>query len=229
MKHLACRGDQDHVLRLNLDCGQPRPKRHERSELPQRRAAKGRVLYNFRLAQLAGPSAKILHPIAVDLFGLAPAELTPSPFKIPIMVVTAREQQHLEQGEHASPSYTPARPVLVVDDYADSRATLREMLEHLGQEVVEARDGQEAFNFLIFHPEVRVQLILLDLEMPGMNGWDLLTLLKTYVRLASIPVVIVSRRASLLKPSELRTINGAFKAPYELLKLRAMVEAIVSH
>ena len=58
--------------------------------------------------------------------------------------------------QHAAGSRARTRPVLVVDDYADSRATLREMLEQLGQEVVEARDGQEAFNFLTFHPEIRV-------------------------------------------------------------------------
>lgn len=116
-----------------------------------------------------------------------------------------------------------------MDDYADWRATLREMLEEVGQEVVEARDGQEAFHFLIFHPDVRVKLILLDLDMPVMNGQDLLTLLKSYVRLASIPIVVVSRHTSNLGPHELCTVNGAFKAPSELFELRAMVEALVSH
>jgi CheY-like chemotaxis protein len=129
----------------------------------------------------------------------------------------------------AGPARVPTRPVLVVDDYADWRATLREMLEDVGEDVVEARDGQEAFHFLIFHPDVRVKLILLDLDMPVMNGQDLLTLLKSYTRLASIPVVIVSRHTSQLRPDELRTINGAFSAPAELFELRAMVEALVSH
>lgn len=127
------------------------------------------------------------------------------------------------------PLVTAHRPILIVDDYADARATLREMLEDLGHQVVEARDGQEAFNYLVFHPEVRVQLILLDLHMPIMNGWDLLTLLKTYVRLASIPVLVVSRHAGQLDPDIVRTINGAFSAPYEMRRLRAMVEALVSH
>ena len=130
---------------------------------------------------------------------------------------------------HAEATRVPHRPILVVDDYADSRATLRDMLEDLGEEVIEARDGQEAFQFLIFHPDVRVKLILLDLDMPVMNGQDLLTLLKSYTRLASIPVVVVSRHTSQLRPQELRTINGAFEAPAQLFKLRAMVEALVSH
>lgn len=121
------------------------------------------------------------------------------------------------------------QPVLIVDDYPDARATLRDMVEELGLEAVEAEDGQEAFNYLVFHPEQRVQLILLDLDMPRMNGVDFLTLVKSYLRLASIPVLVVSRQAEQLRPEQLRAINGAFQAPYELPRLRAIVEALVSH
>lgn len=119
--------------------------------------------------------------------------------------------------------------VLIVDDYADARATLRDMVEELGLEAIEAEDGQEAFNFLVFHPELRVQLILLDLDMPRMNGIDFLTLLKSYLRLASIPVLVISRQVGKLPAEQLRAINGAFQAPYELPRLRAIVEALVAH
>ncbi len=122
-----------------------------------------------------------------------------------------------------------AGPILVVDDYPDSRANLREMLEDLGQEVIEAGNGQEAFDFLVFHPEVRVQLILLDLDMPRMTGWELLALLKNYVRFASIPVLVVSRHVSYLRPRDYSMINGYIEAPAEMPRLRALVEAIVSH
>jgi CheY-like chemotaxis protein len=120
-------------------------------------------------------------------------------------------------------------PVLVVDDYADSRANLRDMLEDLGQEVVEASNGQEAFDFLLSHPEVHVQLILLDLDMPHMTGWELLVLLRSYVRFARIPVLVVSRHTAYLRPRDLSMINGYIEAPQEMPRLRAMVEALVSH
>ena len=131
--------------------------------------------------------------------------------------------------EHAGGVGIKPGPILVVDDYADARATLREMLEGLGQEVVEAGNGQEAFDFLVFHPEVRVQLILLDLDMPRMTGWELLVLLKSYVRFASIPVLVVSRHVAYLRPKDHRMINGYIEAPSEMPQLRALVEAIVSH
>jgi CheY-like chemotaxis protein len=85
---------------------------------------------------------------------------------------------------------------LVVDDYDDARATVREMLEELGHEVVEAENGQEAFDYVIYHPDVRVQLIVLDLRMPVMNGWEFLALMRSYVRLSRIPIVVAKFSAS---------------------------------
>jgi CheY-like chemotaxis protein len=120
-------------------------------------------------------------------------------------------------------------PILVVDDYADARATLRDMLEGLGQEVVEASNGQEAFDFLLEHSEERVQLILLDLDMPRMTGWELLTLLKSYVRFASIPVLVVSRHTAFLRPKDHDMIDGYIEAPSDMPRLRALVEALISH
>jgi CheY-like chemotaxis protein len=120
-------------------------------------------------------------------------------------------------------------PILIVDDEPDTRATLREMAEGLGQDVVEARDGQEAFDFLLAHPDLHVQLILLDLDMPRMTGWELLTLLKNYIRFAAIPVLVVSRHVSYLRPKDHQMINAYIEAPAEISRLRALVQAIVSH
>lgn len=120
-------------------------------------------------------------------------------------------------------------PILVVDDYDDARSTLREMLESIGHHVVEAANGQEALDFLTQEPGAGVQLILLDLDMPRMSGWELLKLLKSYVRLARIPVVVVSRRASELSTDQAQWLSGLFQAPYEMPRLKAMVEALVSH
>ena len=119
--------------------------------------------------------------------------------------------------------------VLVVDDYADARANLREMLEELGQEVVEAADGQQAFDFLVEQPELDVRLILLDLDMPRMTGWELLKLLKSYVRFASIPVVVVSRHTAYLRPRDYRMLQGCIEAPANMHELRALISAIVLH
>ena len=91
----------------------------------------------------------------------------------------------------------------MVDDYDDARATVREMLEELrAYEVVEAENGQEAFDYVISHPDVRVQLTVLDLRMPVMNGWEFLALMRSYVRLSRIPIVVAKfcPRGLLLDP-----------------------------
>jgi CheY-like chemotaxis protein len=123
---------------------------------------------------------------------------------------------------------SPERRVvsLVVDDYDDARATVREMLEELGHEVVEAENGQEAFDYVISHPDVRVQLIVLDLRMPVMNGWEFIALMRSYVRLSRIPIVVASGSVSSLDPREVLGLAGCIQAPYEVPKLREIVEGL---
>ena len=60
---------------------------------------------------------------------------------------------------------------MLVDDYADARAVVREALEEAGHVVVEAVNGQEALNFLVSRQDERVALIVADLQMPVMDGW----------------------------------------------------------
>lgn len=81
--------------------------------------------------------------------------------------------------------------VLVVDDESDIRLALAEVLAEEGHQVVAARDGAEALKFLCsFHPD----LVLLDLMMPGMNGWEFRREQKQLAdsALAHTPVVILS-------------------------------------
>jgi two-component system, response regulator, stage 0 sporulation protein F len=82
--------------------------------------------------------------------------------------------------------------VLVVDDHADTRMILREHLEAEGFRVREASNGKEALDALVSRDEPTPSLILLDVDMPVMGGWELLAILKNYHRLARIPVVVVS-------------------------------------
>jgi two-component system sensor histidine kinase/response regulator len=64
----------------------------------------------------------------------------------------------------------PSKPrILVVDDYPDGREMLAEYLTYHEFPIREARDGQEAIDLAVsWKPSV----ILMDLQMPGMDGWD---------------------------------------------------------
>lgn len=79
--------------------------------------------------------------------------------------------------------------ILVVDDDASIRALLRQELEAEGYRVREAKDGLEAVG------EVKIgrpDLIILDVMMPGMNGFDVAAVLKNDPRTMNIPIVILS-------------------------------------
>jgi len=79
--------------------------------------------------------------------------------------------------------------ILVVDDAADSREQMERFLERTGHTVRTAADGISALEFLDAND---VDLILLDLHMPGMNGFQVLDRLRERGTLAHTPVIIVS-------------------------------------
>ncbi len=82
------------------------------------------------------------------------------------------------------------RCVLIVDDHADLRETLAEILEEEGYTTAQAANGQEAFDYLQANP--LPSLILLDLMMPIMDGWEFRKHQCREPALAEIPVVVVS-------------------------------------
>lgn len=81
--------------------------------------------------------------------------------------------------------------VLVVDDEEDARFPLAAMLRRAGFEVVEAAHGAEAFEHILVS-EVLPLLVVLDLDMPTMSGWELLGLLRSYTRFADLEVLVAS-------------------------------------
>lgn len=79
--------------------------------------------------------------------------------------------------------------ILVVDDNEDNRMVLSRMLELEGHQVLTARNGELALE------EARKgqpDLILMDLSMPGMDGWAATSRLKSESELRAIPVVVVT-------------------------------------
>jgi two-component system chemotaxis response regulator CheY len=83
--------------------------------------------------------------------------------------------------------------MLSVDDSPAQRHIIRAAIELLGFEIIEAGDGKEALELL--RQGVVVDLILLDWNMPVMNGIDMLRELKADEQLKHIPVVMVTSEA----------------------------------
>ncbi len=83
----------------------------------------------------------------------------------------------------------PRGPVLVVEDHEDARQALVELLRECGFPVQEARHGAEA---LALVRTERPAVVLLDLMMPVMDGWEFLRALAAEPSLASIPFAVIS-------------------------------------
>jgi CheY-like chemotaxis protein len=113
-----------------------------------------------------------------------------------------------------------ARTVLVVDDEADTRDLLQRYLGKHGFRVVPAATGEQALELAArLHPDA----ITLDVMMPGMDGWAVLSALKADPELAGIPVVILS----ILDDRNLGYTLGAsdyLTKPIDRERLRAVLE-----
>lgn len=79
--------------------------------------------------------------------------------------------------------------ILIVEDTDVNRVMLRRRLEKQGHRVMEAPDGETALALARLH---RFDLILLDIMMPGMDGYEVLGELKADVELAVVPVIMIS-------------------------------------
>src|SRR5215471_8629040 len=80
--------------------------------------------------------------------------------------------------------------VLIVEDDAALREALAQVLTDEGYELLSARDGLEAVNFL--KKGHRPDVILLDLSMPVVNGWEFRMFQKRDRDLADIPVILIT-------------------------------------
>ncbi|MEH1911205.1 hybrid sensor histidine kinase/response regulator [Nostoc sp.] len=92
------------------------------------------------------------------------------------------------------PDNKSLKVVLVVDDAISLRQTLSLTLQKFGYQVIQAQNGIEALEKLQLHPEI--QVVISDLEMPRMNGFELLSNFRQYPNLAKIPVVILTSRSA---------------------------------
>jgi CheY-like chemotaxis protein len=105
--------------------------------------------------------------------------------------------------------------VLVVDDDDDIRDTLRLALEVQGYEVLTASDGREALELLRSRP--RPGLILLDLMMPVLDGWEFVKELDRDPQMADIPIVVITAYADRARPMPRSVMT--IEKPLDLLDL----------
>ena len=85
-----------------------------------------------------------------------------------------------------------SKRILVVEDQEDNRQILRDLLGNAGYEMIEAEDGEQA---LVQAAKHRPDLILMDIQLPIMDGYEATRRLKTDPALKAIPIIVVTSYA----------------------------------
>ncbi len=114
--------------------------------------------------------------------------------------------------------------ILIVEDDPDNSSLMRLLLEVEDYEVISAIDGEEGFDMAQrYHPD----LIILDLDMPVLDGWGMIEKLKQNDRTKDIPIVVVTAH---LMPHEREKVlraggNGYVSKPFRVRELIAEIKA----
>ena len=115
--------------------------------------------------------------------------------------------------------------VMIVDDSKTDRMIMRKALEPLGITLVEAADGQEALNKLKDSDEM-FDAMLIDIEMPRMDGYTLASEIKKYNRYKNLPLIAVTSRTS--KSDRMRGVESGMveyiTKPYSADYLSSVVQ-----
>ena len=118
------------------------------------------------------------------------------------------------------------RAALVADDEHAMRLLIRFALTNAGWQVIEAADGQQAWQLLQQH---RPSVALLDVQMPGRTGLDLTRAVRADPDLASMPIVLISAQA------QAQDIDAGYAAgadhyvtkPFSIANLLALLDHLV--
>lgn len=114
------------------------------------------------------------------------------------------------------------KKILIADDRASSRELIRTLLEYSGYEVHEAEDGQDAVEKAL---AIVPDLILLDIQMPCLDGYGAVQAMRREEGLRNLPIVALT--ASAMHTDRERVLNAGFTAyvtkPVTLKRLREEV------
>jgi two-component system, cell cycle response regulator DivK len=116
--------------------------------------------------------------------------------------------------------------ILVADDKASSRELIRVILEHSGYQVDEAADGAEALEQALAHDP---DLLLLDLQMPKLDGFAVLSALRKRERFAGRPIVALTAYA--MQGDREKALEAGFTSyltkPVNLSELRRHIAGLL--
>ena len=154
------------------------------------------------------------------------------PFAILLFILaTRRGDDNLPPAIAAQPQselQTEIMPgaVLVVDDSTVARAKLRKLFEAAGYQVALARDGKEALEALA---GAHFSVMITDLEMPNMDGFELIAAVQGSLDTEDLPVIAITGHDGLsARVHDYQGLFGIFKKPWNDRELLKRVEALAT-
>jgi len=115
---------------------------------------------------------------------------------------------------------------MIVDDEEDIRISVGQIFEISGYEVTKAEDGNDCINKL---EQETPDIVILDIMMPGMSGWDVAARIKENPKWNNIPIVFLTA-----KGDEMSIGMGGLASeeyivkPFDIIKLKERVEEILN-
>jgi CheY-like chemotaxis protein len=121
------------------------------------------------------------------------------------------------------------KPVLVVDDSSETRESIRSLIADAALPVVLAADGRAALGMMLDpkHP-VDPSMLVVDLSMPEMSGWEFIAIVNSYVGLAPIPIIVVTGTGYRADALRHHAVAAFFAKPIDAKKFIATVKELAA-
>jgi two-component system cell cycle response regulator DivK len=115
-----------------------------------------------------------------------------------------------------------SKRILVVEDQADDRQIIRDMLAGTDYEITEAEDGEQALTAVA---KERPDLILMEIQLPSMDGYEAMRRIRTDPALSSIPIIAVTAYAPIAEEQTARAAgcDDYVPEPYSPRQLLAKI------
>ena len=122
----------------------------------------------------------------------------------------------------------PMRKVLIVEDHPDMRELLSWQVELMGFMPILAKHGKEGLEKAIAE---KPELILMDIMMPGMDGWEAVRAMRAAPETKDIPILAAT---ALFRDSDLKTCmevgcNSYIVKPFTFLELQSKIRELIPH
>jgi CheY-like chemotaxis protein len=115
--------------------------------------------------------------------------------------------------------------ILLVEDDPEHRRLIPLLLKTLPYPIVGVKNAARALEFL---EKETPPLILLDIAMPGMNGLELLRIIRENPRLAATKVIIVTAVANKIHPADIAGVDRVIKKPFQARDLETAILEVMS-